>query len=148
MTISEQSNQPKTTNFNYRNKKILYYQYWNLKKSTLQIAKEYNTSDGNIWYYLKKFQIPRRSRSEAMKLAYSKPECHEKLSRVCKIREAKKRRKKEKELREIILNGSNGLNDEYRRTKARLEKSGNFIEKIYFQNKLNKLQREMFSFNV
>jgi transposase len=48
----------------YRNKRWLYEQYIILKKSTIQIAKEYGCSYSVILKWLKKFNIPTRNPTE------------------------------------------------------------------------------------
>ena len=46
----------------YKNKVWLYHQYWDLGKSTHIIAREYNMNSGTVFYWMKKFKIPTRSR--------------------------------------------------------------------------------------
>lgn len=51
----------------YKNKDWLIEQYLNQKKSARQIGKEYNIGKTTILEQLKKFNIPRRTISEALK---------------------------------------------------------------------------------
>lgn len=53
--------------FKYKNKDWLYDQYWNKNKSSPQIAKECNVSKTIILRNLKKFNIKRRTSSQAHK---------------------------------------------------------------------------------
>jgi len=52
----------------YKNKEWLIEQYWNQGKSTKDIGKICNCNHGNIIYFMQKFNIPRRSKSEGTKL--------------------------------------------------------------------------------
>lgn len=71
-------------NLNYKNKIWLTYQYITFKKSIEQIAKEQKTSNSTIYRWLKKFNIPRRTKSEARKIAINKPELRKKISEAMK----------------------------------------------------------------
>ena len=51
----------------YQDRDWLFNQYWNLEKSTNEIAKECNKSQGCILWWMNKFNISRRSISEGMK---------------------------------------------------------------------------------
>lgn len=55
-------------NENYCNKNWLKKQYLDNKLSAIQIGELCNCCQGNIWKYLKKFNIPRRSQGEATHL--------------------------------------------------------------------------------
>lgn len=54
----------------YKNKEWLYEQYWSLKKSPNQIAKECNVSRRCIRNWMEKFNMTNRSISEACKGRY------------------------------------------------------------------------------
>lgn len=69
-------------NPNYKNKNWLTYQYITLKKSTSEIAKTINISQTTINRWLKKFNIPRRTKSEALKIIFNKPEIKEKMMKI------------------------------------------------------------------
>lgn len=62
---NKEAQQLKTGEKKYRNKDWLYDQYWNKKKSSFEIAKERNVSSSVVRKWMKKFNIPRRSASEA-----------------------------------------------------------------------------------
>ena len=49
----------------YKNRDWLNDQYWNLEKSMNQIAKEQKCDKRNIYYWMVKFNIPRRSLSKS-----------------------------------------------------------------------------------
>jgi len=53
----------------YQNKNWLYQKYWNEELSTKQIAKEANVYNTIISYWMKIFDIPRRTKSKAAHLA-------------------------------------------------------------------------------
>jgi len=56
----------------YKNKEWLCQQYWNAKKSMLQIGDELGISGNKIWYWIKKFKIKARTYDEAGKLFHLK----------------------------------------------------------------------------
>ncbi len=53
----------------YRNKDWLYEQYVNGKLSTREIARKYNFGKSTIQKWLKRLEIPARTRSEALKIS-------------------------------------------------------------------------------
>jgi len=75
----------KIKNIQYKNKKWLNNQYTILKLSTTEIAKKYGLKTWVIRYWLRKFNIPMRSCSEAMKIAMNRPEVKKKMSKAQKI---------------------------------------------------------------
>lgn len=57
----------------YKDKNWLHDQYWNKNKSIRQIAEECNCDLNNIYYFMKKFDIPRRNLNDSHK-GYVMPE--------------------------------------------------------------------------
>lgn len=73
---------------NYRNKDWLENQYITQKKSTVKIGEEVGCSNTTISYWLKKFNIPIRTLSDALKISHSNPEVRKKISDGNKGRKA------------------------------------------------------------
>lgn len=63
-----QNRLPKTSIGPHANREWLYEQYVNQKRSASSIAEECNVGENNIYYFLSKFNIPRRSMSEIRKI--------------------------------------------------------------------------------
>ena len=68
---------------NYKERNWLYHQYIELEKSLIQIAKECNVSDNVIYYWMVKFNISRRTISEAMQI-YRGPKRYRNKEWMCK----------------------------------------------------------------
>lgn len=78
----------------YHNKDWLYDQYWNQEKSLREIGEECESSISIIRRWMKRFNIKRRSVSEATKIALYKPEINKKLRKSLK---GKKKTQKHRE---------------------------------------------------
>ena len=75
-----------TTKYNPIDETWLIEQYTTFKRGTTSIAKDLNVSAGFIYSYLKKYNIPIRSRSEAMKGKPKSDEHKRKLSEIASNR--------------------------------------------------------------
>ena len=69
----------------YRDKEWLFQKYVDEKLSTQQIARMLGCSDGTVWQWLKKHNIPTRSKSEALKLYERTPEHQDNLNKAVKL---------------------------------------------------------------
>lgn len=103
ITISELPETSNFKNYNYRNKENLNYQYWTKNLSLAKIGKLFGVSDTTIDKYMMFFNIPRRTISQAMKLVFSRPEAKGNLRRGCKMRELRKRQKKNNKIKKMYI---------------------------------------------
>jgi transposase len=68
----------------YKNKKQLIKMYWENKLSAREIADNFNCNERTIRCWMEKFNIPRRSLSEALKISNNKPEIKARMSQLKK----------------------------------------------------------------
>ena len=124
----------------YKNRKWLYNQYINLKKSSLQIAKECECSKPVILYYLKKFNIDRRQGSEALKGKTGRDKgFNQKEETKKKISEKAIERYKDPNNHPMI--GKHQTEESKEKSRKRLK--GKKYEEIYGEEKAIKIKKKM-----